>query len=151
MDLLAFLAEFGGWSWVVGGVVLLAIELIAPGGVFVWLGAAAIVTGIIALLGLVNPGFQWVLFGGLSLAAIAGWVKIARSQKLPPSDSPLLNQRAAKLVGLHATLREPIENGFGRVNIGDSSWRASGPDLPAGTEVRIIGFQGAVLMVEAVH
>ena len=39
MDLINLFGEYVPWSWIVGGLVLLGIELVAPGGVFVWLGA----------------------------------------------------------------------------------------------------------------
>lgn len=45
-------------------------------------------------------------------------------------------------------LEQAIEQGFGRVVLGDSVWRVSGPDLPVGQRVRIVGSQGAVLVVE---
>ena len=48
MDIIAFVAQYGLWSWVVGGLVLLALELVVPGGIFLWLGIAAVVTGILS-------------------------------------------------------------------------------------------------------
>jgi membrane protein implicated in regulation of membrane protease activity len=53
------------------------------------------------------------------------------------SDQPLLNRRSEQLVGKVATLTEPIRDGHGRVRIGDTMWRVTGPDLPAGTQVRV--------------
>jgi membrane protein implicated in regulation of membrane protease activity len=149
MDLIALFVEYGGWSWVIAGIVLLAIELIAPGGVFLWLGGAAIVTGLISLMGFTSVAFQAGIFGALGLASIFFWLRYARKRGVPESDSPLLNQRAARLVGTMPILSEPIENGYGRVQIADSHWRVSGPDLPNGAKVRVVGFKGAVLEVEA--
>jgi hypothetical protein len=45
-------------------------------------------------------------------------------------------------------LVEPIENGVGKVRIGDGVWKVSGPALAAGTVVRITGVDGAVLTVQ---
>lgn len=151
MDLLSLLAEYGGWSWIVGGLVLLGVELVAPGGVFVWLGVAAIITGIAALIQPISGPFQWVLFGILAIASIAAWLNFVRRRGQADSDRPLLNQRAARLVGQTATLVEPIEDGFGRVELGDTVWRVSGPDLRAGVLVRVVGYEGAVLKIEAVE
>lgn len=150
MDLLNYLAEFGGWAWIVGGVVLLGIELVAPGGVFVWLGAAAVVTGIASLFQPISGPFQWVLFGVLSIASISAWLNYVRRRKNQDTDSPLLNRRAAKLIGQTATLDEPISQGYGRIALGDSTWRVHGPELDAGRRVRVTGFEGAVLSVEVV-
>lgn len=149
MQIVELISEYGGWSWIVAGLVLLALELIMPGGVLVWLGAAAVVTGIVALLQLAPFAIQWVLFGVLSLAGVVGWLMLMRGRKGPDSDRPLLNLRAAHHVGRTAELTEAIVDGFGRAKLGDSTWRVSGPDLPRGARVRVTGYEGTVLQVEA--
>jgi membrane protein implicated in regulation of membrane protease activity len=65
------------------------------------------------------------------------------------SDEPLLNNRVAQLVGQTATLEQPITNGVGHVRLGDTLWRVKGPDLPAGTQVRIRGGSSDRLEVES--
>ena len=45
MALLDLFVTYGPWSWFVIGLVLLALELVVPGGYFLWLGVAGIVTG----------------------------------------------------------------------------------------------------------
>jgi len=55
------------------------------------------------------------------------------------TDQPLLNRRSEQMIGRTATLTEPIRDGRGRVQLGDTLWRVSGPDLPAGTRVRVTG------------
>ena len=45
-----------------------------------------------------------------------------------PSSDPLLNDRTARLIGQKVTVVEAIENGEGRVRVGDSVWAARGPD-----------------------
>ena len=47
MELFSLFIEYGAWSWLIIGFVLLALELLLPGGVFVWLGIAAIVTALV--------------------------------------------------------------------------------------------------------
>lgn len=148
MQIVALIGQYGGWSWIVAGLVLLALELILPGGVLVWLGLAAIVTGIVALFDLAPFSIQWVLFGVLSIAGVSAWLGLARRRKLDASDRPLLNRRAAQLVGQHAELTEAINGGFGRARLGDGTWRVAGPDLPRGARVRVTGYDGTVLTVE---
>jgi membrane protein implicated in regulation of membrane protease activity len=46
-------------------------------------------------------------------------------------------------------LHEAIHEGRGKVKAGDSLWLVSGPDLPAGTRVRVTGQDGVILKVEA--
>ena len=79
--------------------------------------------------------------------AYAGRSWLARTEE--ESDEPLLNNRVAQLVGRTATLEEPIANGVGHVRLGDTLWRVKGPDLPAGTRVRILGGNADRLEVES--
>ncbi len=66
------------------------------------------------------------------------------------TSDPLLNDRTARLIGRTVTIAAAIENGEGRVKVGDSVWNCRGPDCAAGTRVRIIGAQGTCLDVEPV-
>lgn len=150
MGLIDLIAEYGGWSWIVFGLVLLALELAIPGVFLVWLGAAAVITGLAAIVSGIDWPLQWGLFGVLSLVLVGSWLGYQRRRygKNPPSEDPLLNRRTARYLGREVVLVEPISDGFGRVQIEDSLWRVSGPDLPQGTHVRVVGAQGAVLVVE---
>lgn len=147
MQVLEFIAQNGAWSWVVAGLVLLALELVAPGGVLVWLGAAALVTGGMALVVNVYWPLQFVVFGVLALAAIWLWLRTRKQEE--PTDRPFLNRRAERIIGHEAVLDEPIRDGEGRVAIGDTTWRVTGPDLAAGSRIRVVDADGAVLRVEA--
>ena len=65
------------------------------------------------------------------------------------SDQPLLNRRAEQFIGQRYRLDTAIVGGRGKVRIGDSPWLAEGPDLPAGTEVEVIGVDGTTVKVRA--
>ena len=65
------------------------------------------------------------------------------------SDQPMLNRRAAQLVGRVVPLEHAIVNGRGRVQIADALWDVQGPDLSAGVPVRIVSVEGMTLRVEA--
>jgi hypothetical protein len=147
MQVLEFIASNGAWSWVAAGLVLLALELVAPGGVLVWLGVAALVTGGLALGVSIYWPLQFVVFGVLALAAIWLWLRTRRQEQ--PTDRPFLNRRADRFIGHEVVLHEPIRDGEGRVALGDTTWRVTGPDLQAGVKVRVVEADGAVLRVEA--
>jgi membrane protein implicated in regulation of membrane protease activity len=150
MMLLDLFVSYGPWGWLVLGLVLLALELVVPGGYFLWLGAAGIVTGVAAFI----PGISWpwqvTIFGVLAIVIVIGWTRISRSRREPVTDTPYLNRRAERFVGYEAVIDEPIQDGFGRLKLGDSVWRIAGPDLAAGRKVRVVGSDGALLKVEAV-
>lgn len=63
------------------------------------------------------------------------------------SDQPHLNQRGAQLIGRNAIVVEAIENGRGKVRIGDSVWPAEGPDVPKGATARILAAKATVLLI----
>ena len=147
MQVLDFIATHGAWSWIVAGLVLLALELVVPGGVLVWLGAAALITGLGALFIDIFWPLQFVIFGVLALVSIWLWLRFRGPGVV--SDRPFLNQRANRFIGHEAVLDEPIRDGFGRLSLDDTVWRVQGPDLAAGSKVRIIEAHGALLKVEA--
>ena len=149
MQVLEFIASNGGWSWVVAGLALLALELVAPGGVLVWLGGAAMLTGVLSLLVSIYWPLQFVLFGVLALVSIWLWLRFRKQEQ--PTDSPFLNRRAQRFIGQEAVLDEPIRDGQGRVAFDDTTWRVTGPDLEAGVRVRVVDAEGAVLKVEAIR
>ena len=150
MQIIDLIASYGGWSWIILGVVLLALELAVPGGILLWLGISGIITGLAAMF---QPQlgwpFQFMVFGVLSLVTIIGWMRYSKGRGEQPSDSPFLNKRVERFIGKEAVLAEPIRNGSGRVSIDDSVWRIAGPDLNAGQRIKIVGHDGAVLRVEA--
>lgn len=145
--------ELGPWSWWVLGLVLLAAEVVAPGVFLVWIGIAAILTGVVSLL-LWDAAFwvwqaQLIFFAVLSVVAVfAGRRLLSRSGDA--SDEPLLNQRGARLIGRTAVLEQPIAEGRGRIRLDDTTWTVSGPDLPAGTRVRVVGSNSGNLTVESI-
>jgi len=149
MQLIDWLAGFGPWAWILAGLVLLALELVLPGGILLWLGLAGIVTGLAAFVQPIGWPMQFLLWGALSLLGIFGWLRYARGREAA-SDRPFLNRRAERLIGREAMLDEPIESGFGRIVLDDTVWRVAGPDLPAGRRVRIVAAEGAELRVEAI-
>lgn len=149
MQIVDFLAANGSWSWIVAGLILLALEIFVPGGFLLWLGISGMVVGVITLLTPLSWPLQWLIFGVLALVTITLWIRFNRNRQ-SVSDRPYLNRRADRYVGHEAVLEQAILQGFGRIILGDTVWRVAGPDLPAGTRVRIVGSDGNVLRVERV-
>jgi len=150
MQLFDLIVAYGAWSWLIIGLILLGLELVLPGGVFVWLGIAAIITALIRFVVPMDWPHQIGVFGILGIMSLLFWLRVVRARG-NGSDRPLLNRRAERHVGEEMVLAEPITGGFGRVPIGDSFWRVSGPDLPAGRRIRIVGHDGPVLRVVEVE
>jgi membrane protein implicated in regulation of membrane protease activity len=142
-----WLFGFGAWAWVILGVLLFGLELLAPGVFFMWLGIAALLTGLLDGF----FGLSWqvatLLFAALSVASVLIGRRHGGTDSL--REDSLLNRRGAALVGRTFTLDAPIARGEGRVRVDDSFWRVTGPDAPAGASVRVVRVEGATLVVEA--
>ena len=137
-----------GWLWMIAGVLLLAAEMLAPGVFLVFVGAAAIATGAFTLLfGLGLPA-QLALFAIYAILAVLIGRKVY-DRSVPTDIDPLLNDRAARLVGKSVTVVESVDSHGGRVRVGDSEWSARGGPAAAGEHVRVTGVDGKCLTVEA--
>lgn len=135
------------WFWAGLGLALLAAETLVPGALLLWLGFAAVAMVPIVL---VFPGMglvgQSIVFAILAMASVGiGWK--LRRQHTQPSTSPLLNRRASQLIGRTLPLTRAVVNGRGQVQIDDAYWIVEGPDLPEGTNVRVVAADTMLLRV----
>ncbi len=144
---------FGGQAhlvWIAAGVLLCAGEMLTPGIFLLFIGMAAIVTGLI--LSLFTISFIWsiMLFGALAALAVYLGQRFYGSRQTS-SDQPFLNRRADGLVGRTFALSDAIKGGEGVIRVNDTRWKVHGPDMPAGTKVRVTGVEdAAILLVEQV-
>lgn len=136
-------------AWAALALLLFAAEAIAPGAFMLWLGLAAGAVFVAVLVFDVPVLGQAALFVVLSFLSVQAYRRWFRD-RATESDQPSLNRRAQALVGRVVTLDRAIVNGEGRVQIADAFWDVLGPDLPAGTPVRIVGAEGMSLRVEPV-
>ena len=136
------------WLWLIGGVLLLIAEVIAPGFFLVFIGVAAIATGLFTLLFSLGAGPQLALFALYAVLAAAAGRRFYAGRPAPSSD-PLLNDRAGRLIGKVVTVVSAVDEHHGRVRVGDSEWSARGGPAAPGERVRITGVEGNCLAVEA--
>lgn len=141
-----FLSQLGNWNWFIAGGLLLALEVMVPGTFMLWLGLAAIATGVIGWIVSMSWQIQIVLFAILSVISVLLGRRFYPTA-VTETDKPFLNRRADAFVGRTFTLDEPIVSGTGRVRVDDTTWRVTGPDCPAGTKVRVERADGASLIV----
>jgi membrane protein implicated in regulation of membrane protease activity len=139
----------GTWNWLIFGVLLMALELLAPGVFLFWLGLAALLVGLLSFV--IHPSWQAqiLMFAVFAACAVPLWRRVARGHNAANLSNPFLNKRADALVGRVFTLEKPIVDGAGTVRIDDTIWRVAGPDAPAGSRVKIVQADGADLTVAA--
>ncbi|HEY7006482.1 MAG TPA: NfeD family protein [Sphingomicrobium sp.] len=139
------------WLWLIGGVVLLIAELIAPGFFLVFIGGAAIATGILAMLLPLSVALQLGIFAVVAFLAARIGGRTAYSMRYDHSSDPYLNDRARRLLDRIVVVTQAVDANGGRVRVGDSEWSARGGPAAVGDRVRIVDFEGNCLKVEPEH
>ena len=142
-----YLLSLGFWNWFIAGGILFVLELIAPGTFMMWLGLSAIAVGLISLAVAWSWQAQFVAFAIFVVISIPIWRRLARRVETP-GDQPFLNRRQDALVGRVFTLEKPIIDGAGTIRVGDTVWRVTGPDVPAGSRIKVMRADAAMLVVE---
>lgn len=139
-----------GWIWAIGGLLLLMAEIIAPGFFLVFVGAAAIATGLFTLLFDLELAPQLVLF--VLYTALA--VMIGKRWYAEPHGGDQrhnINEPTKRLIGRTVTVVTDVDDHGGRVRVGDGEWNARGGPAAAGERVTITGVDGNCLTVEPVR
>lgn len=141
-------AHYGWWLL---ALVLIAAEMIAPGYFLLWIGIAAAAVGVIVWFVPGAPALvQAILFAVFAIASCLVYWKFLRPVAERRDDQPLLNRRGAQLVGQRFIVSDAIVNGRGKIRVGDGEWLASGPDMPAGSEVEVVAVDGTTAKIRQV-
>lgn len=145
-----YLYDLSFWDWLGLGAVLLILEVFGAGGYLLWIGVAAAGVGVLTYI---LPGLSWevqfLLFAVLSVLTALYWWRRQRSVQRR-SDQPGLNMRGSELIGRTFAVHDAIVSGRGKIKVGDGVWMVTGPDTPAGEQVRVIAQDGTILQVEAI-
>ena len=135
-----------GLIWILAGVGLLVAEMLVPGVYLLWIGLAAIGTGLVVLA--LDPSFGATVIVFLALLAAGTGVALMLRKRPPPAVR--VNPLDAGLVGRLGTITERTPAGA-RVRVGDSDWAARvAGEGQAGDTVRVDGVDGTVLVVSRV-
>jgi len=135
--------------WAALALLLFAAEAMAPGAFMLWMGVAAVgmfaAVWIVAGIPLLVQAVAFVVLSFVSVQVYRTWFRRGDRR----SDQPLLNRRAEQLVGRVVQLDQAISGGRGRAKVDDAFWVVEGPELPAGSAVRIVAVDGMSLKVQA--
>ena len=135
-----------GWLWAIGGVVLLIAELLAPGFFLLFIGSAAIATGVFTLLFDLGIAPQLVLFALYAALAVMLGKRFYAQPDTP--DQQLLNDPSRRMIGKNVVVVDPVDEHGGRVRVGDGEWSARGGPAAVGERVVVTGVEGNCLTVE---
>ena len=142
------LDALGDSLWWVIGIVLVIGEVVLPGTFLIWFAFAAFGVGLIGVVVDLSGMNQVVVFGLLSFASLSlGY--LMRKRRGDP-EVPAFADRTQAYMGKTYKVVEAIENGQGKIQVGDSVWLAEGEDCPVGGAVKVIDSRGNVLLIDVV-
>lgn len=131
--------------WLLAGLVLMLAEFVVPGVFLIWIGLAALGTGLVLVVAFIDFPYQVLLFTGLAAVTITIGLRFR-----PPKPSTLINTPSSGLVGREALALE-FHGRHGRVRVGDSDWSArldgDTPPPEPQTMLRVVGVEGTTLVV----
>ncbi|WP_051279255.1 NfeD family protein [Hellea balneolensis] len=148
--LVQMLESMTGTKWLILGVLLLVLEVITGTTYILWPAVAALIVGVIVFILPLGWEMQFLLFFILSAVLLVAGHKYVRP-KMKGGEPSDLNDRARSMIGMRVKAVADFETGMGRVQVGDTQWRASITDgnPSSGTELRVVSVKGTTLQVEA--
>jgi membrane protein implicated in regulation of membrane protease activity len=89
----------------------------------------------------------WFLIFAATVFGLYFWRQYRLQQReLQSASAP--HRAGQRYIGQVLTLTESINDGAGRAKLGNRQWTLRGPNVPAGTRVRVTGVDGMVLIVD---
>jgi len=142
------------WHWVVGGIVLMLLELAVPAFFIIWFGIGAVLVGLILS---VAPGLslttQVVLWTLASIAMTVLWFRVFRTDRHLTRSGQ--TGSAVGEVGMLTMAVAPFQPGqvrFQKPVLGAEQWECrSEQEIAAGERVRVLAFEGNYVQVQKAH
>ena len=135
------------WILAIGSVVVAVAELQCPGYYLIWIAAGGAIAALASFAVDRASTSQISVFSvSCSLSCIWGYFVYQRMIRSSEGNPPL-NQRNLEMVGAKGVVTQALENGQGKVKLGDSVWLAEGPNLKTGTPVIVKEVRGTIVLV----
>ena len=150
-EIMEFLGTWGFWSWLSIGVLLMIAELFIPGTFVMWFGFGAVLTGIIVgIIEGLSIAMQLLIFVIMSVISLGIGIFVYGKVFGPTKEKGNETRTGAqRLIGKTFIVSETIQNGKGKVAVGDTVWLArSKRKITKDSEVIVVGVDGTQLLVE---
>ena len=143
------------WHWILLGIALVLMEIALPSFITLWLGAAAIVVGLL-LLAMPEMSFtlQILIWTVMSVLLTWGWFKFMKPLSVDRTMAGLSREQIIGQAG--QVLRVPLDGGKGLLRfpapiLGADEWQfISQDELKVGDRVRVTELSGNSLIVSKV-
>jgi membrane-bound ClpP family serine protease len=142
-----------GWLLIIGGALLLLVEVHSPGFFATVPATVMIFLGMLQVAGvdISNPWMGGIL--GVIVAICAAGFTVWMYSRITPDESPTTISRDS-LVGMEGQVKIPVDATTisGKVVIGSTEWSAhsTGDTIPAGKRVKVVSSEGVHIVVEEV-
>jgi inner membrane protein len=135
------------WVWILGGLGLLAAEMVTPGGFFfVFFGLAAVVVGVLAALGLSGPPWmEWLLFSAFSILGVLVFRRPLMRRFNMTGGAKMVDRMEKEAA---VVLEDVSPSGAGKAEMRGTSWTArttGSVTLTKGQRCRIERIEGLTL------
>ncbi len=146
----SFLQNWGCWGWLTFGLVLMILELAVPGTFIMWFGFGGVLTGLILAFIPLSINGQLATFAICS--AISIFFGFFVYKKIFGANKEVGQQNkvgAKKYIGQSFKVVEAIDDGSGKVAVGDTVWLAkSNHPIAKGKRAKVVDVKGTILIVE---
>jgi inner membrane protein len=139
-------------AWLAIGIVLMAVEIVAPGFIVFWFGVGALAASLAVFLGLHSVYGELLIFLGVSIGSLLLWQLVLR-KRLPGSGKA--RERDATISELRGKITARVAQGVeGRVELstpfhGIRNWKARADEaLEPGAEIEVVDATGIALVVK---
>ncbi|MBM3600253.1 MAG: NfeD family protein [Alphaproteobacteria bacterium] len=138
--------------WYALGIGVAVIEWIAPTGVLIIFGVAAGVVGFVDdHIHPMTGEEQFLLFFAATIvAALVNFSRYPYPRRHAAMTRYKQYRQMPDPIGSEGVMTTPMRDGHGAVRLNATIWPAVGPHMPAGTHVRVVAHDGAILRVEPV-
>ncbi|CAM4447888.1 MAG: Inner membrane protein YbbJ [Legionellaceae bacterium] len=145
-----FIDNLTPWQWLAISLVFILVELLLTSGFLLGIALSAMLVGLLKFIFPELTGLLQLFIFGMTacLTSFIGYFYF-RKPFIHNKQTFILNRRNEQYIGREFILSEPIINGIGRIKVDDGMWRIKGPELKAGTTVRVTGTDGMFLIVTA--
>lgn len=140
-------------TWLAIGVILMAVEIVAPGFIIFWFGLGAALTALLSFTGIVESDMiQWLIFFTSSILFLALWFGVLKKKFQSGTDD---DQRDPTLFNLRGRCIARIEPGKpGEVELyetyhGLTRWKAESQGIiEINDEIQVLEASGIKLIVK---
>lgn len=150
-EVINFFSSWGFWAWLSIGLLLMIAELFIPGTFVMWFGFGAVLTGlVVGIVGEMSVAMQLLIFSIMSVISLCLGIFVYGKVFGPNKEKGNETRTGAqRLIGKSFIVSEAIQNGKGKVTVGDTVWLArSKHKIAKDTEVVVVGVDGTQLLVE---